>query len=298
MQELQFTTHYQLTWADAGHTLFTILSQNGLLLLLALAFIPLPGCLTLLLITRRVPHAFLTSWDSATWWGVAYALGACLWPLLWFAFTLFNGRFTAPLLWFLFITGWLLTITLYQQVRPQALPLSRPTPTTLLLLALLILGFSLRLLAVRDLAFPPWVDASRHALITAVMAHNGQTPSTYQPYLPIDRFPYHFGFHTLSASLHLMLGTALPALLLYLGQLLNALVPLTIYTAGKLLTGRSQVGLLAAFFVAVPFFFPAYYATWGRFTQLTAVLILPILLTFTWQLIYNPSSTRPPLVVA
>ncbi len=82
------------------------------------------------------------------------------------------------------------------------------------LLALLLIAFSVRLLAVRDLAFPPWVDSSRHALITAVMVEQGQTPSNYAPYLPVDRFPYHFGYHTLSASMQLMTGWDLAQMLL------------------------------------------------------------------------------------
>jgi hypothetical protein len=142
-----------------------------------------------------------------------------------------------------------------------------------------------RLLAVRDLNMPPWVDASRHALITAVMVENGQTPTDYAPYLPVDRFPYHFGFHTLSASLSLMSHWPLPQLLLVLGQLLNGLLPWMVYTAVWLLTRHRNTGLLAAFLVGLPFFFPAYYATWGRFTQLTAMLIMPVLLACTWLLL-------------
>ena len=143
----------------------------------------------------------------------------------------------------------------------------------------------MRLLAVRQIDTAAWVDASRHALITAVMVENGQTISHYAPFLPqIERFPYHFGFHTLAASLQLLGNWPLPELLLYLGQLLNGLVPLTLYAAVWLLTRQRGAALLAAFLVALPFFFPAYYTTWGRLTQLTAVLILPILLALTWRL--------------
>ena len=123
------------------------------------------------------------------------------------------------------------------------------------------------------------------ALITAVMAQNGQTISDYMPYLPVDRFPYHFGFHTLSSSLLLLSDWPLERLLLYLGQWLNALVPLTMFAAVWLLVRQRRAGYLAAFLVALPFFFPAYYTTWGRLTQLTAVLLLPVLLAFTWQLV-------------
>lgn len=149
----------------------------------------------------------------------------------------------------------------------------------------LLFSLALRLLAVRDLEFPAWVDASRHGLITAVMSHNGRTPTDYAPYLPIERFPYHFGFHTLAASLHMMTGWPLPQLLLVFGQLLNGLMPLLLYTAVWLLTHRREPALIAAFLVGLPFFFPAYYATWGRFTQLTAMLIMPVLLACTWRLL-------------
>jgi hypothetical protein len=82
-----------------------------------------------------------------------------------------------------------------------------------------------------------------------------------------------------------MTGWALPEMLLIFGQLLNALVVLTVYSGGWLLTRRRLVGLLAAFLVALPFFFPAYYLSWGRMTQLTAVLLMPVLLGVTWRLL-------------
>ena len=117
------------------------------------------------------------------------------------------------------------------------------------------------------------------------MANSGQIITNYAPYLPVDRFPYHFGFHTLSATLAMMSAWPLNRLLLNFGQLLNALVPLAIYSAVWLASRRRDAGLIAAFLVALPFFFPAYYATWGRFTQLTAVIILPLLLALTWRLL-------------
>ncbi len=162
-------------------------------------------------------------------------------------------------------------------------PLPR-SPAPLLLLTLLAIAVAIRFIAVRDQAFPPWVDSSRHALITAVMVESGRAPDGYAPYLPVQGFPYHFGFHTLSAGLALLTGRPLPVLLLTLGQLLNGLVPLAVFAAGRLATGRRSVGLLAAFLVALPFFFPGYYATWGRMTQLTAMLIMPVLLALTWRL--------------
>jgi len=123
--------------------------------------------------------------------------------------------------------------------RPLTTDLLTTDPLThSLLLLLLLAALALRFVAVRDLAFPPWVDSSRHALITAVMASTGRAPDGYAPYLPVETFPYHFGFHTLSAGLALLTGWALPGLLLTLGQLLNGLLPLSVYAAGRLFVGR------------------------------------------------------------
>jgi hypothetical protein len=122
------------------------------------------------------------------------------------------------------------------------------------------------------------------------MAETGQFPSDYRPLLPVDRTPYHYGFHTISASLALMTGQSIPSLLLIVGQLFNALVPLTVFAGAYIFTRKNSTSLLAGFLVAIPFFFPAYYATWGRMTQLTAVMILPIAMAVTWGV---SRGTRP-----
>ncbi|MFQ5436948.1 MAG: hypothetical protein ACE5FD_18985, partial [Anaerolineae bacterium] len=277
----------QLTFADAFWSMGTILSRDGVIMLLALFFIPLPGCLLLMLAPRSplptIPLFPLRA-DPFAWWGTAFALGASTWPMLWYGLTLIGGRFRPWSLWAIFILGW----TALRDLQKDKLTPSPPHPLTssplhLITLALLLLILATRLLAVRDLAFPPWVDAGRHSLITAVMTETGQTPSDYADYLPtVTRFPYHFGFHTIAASLALMTGWPLPRLLLFLGQLIQGLLPLTVYTAVWLILRRRGAGLLAAFLVGLPFLFPGFYATWGRLTQLTAMFVLPVLVAFTW----------------
>jgi hypothetical protein len=283
--DLRFVTRYQLLPAAAVAHLWSILRSEGAYLLLALAFILLPGSLLLLL-----RPAGAAQWDWATGWGVAFVLGLCVWPLLWFWLSLLGGRWHGGLLWGLFILGW--AVVGWQNRKKLTINNYQLSIVNWLLLLLLVMALAVRLLAVRDLVFPPWVDSGRHALITAVMVDNGRAISDYTPYLPVDYFPYHFGFHTLSASLSLMTGWPLPRLLLYLGQLLNALAPLAVYAGAVHLTRQPRAGLLAAFLVAFPFFFPAYYATWGRLTQLTAMLILPLALAFTWQIVRGGRSRR------
>lgn len=332
VQDLHFSTQYRLTPAEVWRSLTTILRQDGLILLLGLLFLPLPGALALL------AHSPSLRWDRAAWWGTAVALGAALWPLIWTFTSLLNLRWTPLTLWLAVILGWGLWIYITWQmgggvkqliinneqstVNSQQLTVNNqqstinyqqstivtPSPRHLVTLSplrplapshyhlifflLLLLTLALRLLAVRDIAFPLWVDASRHGLITAVMTQSGQVITDYAPLLPIDRFPYHYGFHTLSASLMMMGDFPLERLLLIFGQLLNALVPLSLYAAVWLITRRRGDALFAAFLAGVPFFFPGYYATWGRFTQLTGMLIMPLLLTFSWKLVRGAKGWR------
>jgi hypothetical protein len=284
-RELRFVTRYTLLWQDVAAILANEVLRNGRLALVSLGFLLLPG--VLLLSIGRPYH-----WDRAAWWGAALSLGAAAWPVLWFWFSLAGGRWSAGLLWSIVLLGWVVVVGIavirrYGRRVPNS-PTRRPDRQArlihLLLGLLLVASLASRFVATRDLAFPPWVDSSRHALITAVMVEQGRTPANYEPYLPVDRFPYHFGFHSLSASLHLMTGHELPGLLLFLGQWINGLLPLTVYAAGWMITRRRAVGLVAAFLIALPFFFPGYYATWGRLTQIMAMLVMPVLLTLTWQL--------------
>jgi hypothetical protein len=58
------------------------------------------------------------------------------------------------------------------------------------------------------------------------------------------------------------------------------------------MTRRQRPALLAAFLVGIPFFFPGYYVTWGRLTQLTAMFIMPVLLALTWLLVRGARNWR------
>lgn len=284
--DLRYVPRYTLT---AGGVVAAALAPVGewLLLLATLLFLPLPGVWLLLAVRPR-------GWDRAAWWGAALSLGVAVWPVLWQWVSLAGGRWSGASLWGVVGGGWVAAVAVvWWRGRSPAGREAQPAPSTpkgqsailayALLTILILAATASRFVAVRDLAFPPWVDSSRHALITAVMLDSGRIPADYAPYLPVDHFPYHYGFHTLSASLILMTGSALPGALLFLMQLLGGLSPLTVYAAGWLVTGRRVVGLWAAFLVALPFFFPGYYATWGRMTQLSAMMVMPVLLALTWR---------------
>ncbi len=145
-----------------------------------------------------------------------------------------------------------------------------------------------RFTQIEGLALPAWVDSVHHALLIRVVAEQGQAPYSLQPYLPIEHLPYHWGYHVFVAAVMQLSGAALPQVMLWTGQMLNALHVLTCAALAAHLWRRPLAGIVAGIVVGLLSLMPAYYVTWGRYTQLTGLLILPAL-AVAWQ-----SSLRTP----
>jgi hypothetical protein len=148
-------------------------------------------------------------------------------------------------------------------------------PTTWALLAVLLLTLGTRFVQIQNLALPAWVDSVHHALLVRVAAENGQAPTMLRPYLPIDSLPYHWGYHVFPASLMQLTDLDLPETMLWSGQLFNALHVLTCAALAAHLWRRPLAGVVAGLVVGLISIMPAYYVSWGRYTQLTGLLLLP-----------------------
>jgi len=146
---------------------------------------------------------------------------------------------------------------------------------TVLSLGLFMLLLFWRFYQVRNLALPAWVDSVHHALIVRLILEKGGLPQDLLPDLPVP-FYYHFGFHVV-ASLFAFWTRLSPAQsILILGQILNAAVALSVYRLGMAIWSDRRRAGLAAVLVGFVSEMPAYYASWGRYTLLTGMLLLPL----------------------
>ena len=279
--DLRFSTTYTYLWADVARDAVKYLGRLGALALPLWAILFAPG----LLLIQWAGYPNPAAWVK---WGIALALSLSLLPLAWLWITaagLWWSKWTlGPIyiliglaaVWLSFsqalTTGWLrhrLSVSAHD----------------LLVALVLLLSMLARLLAIHDLSFPAWVDSPHHFTITRLLAESGRVPASYNPLLPVDQFSYHFGFHALAATIHWLTGLSLVDTFLFGGQLLNGLTPLVAYTFVVLVSRRPRAGLVAAFFVGLVSLFPAYYLSWGRYTQLTGLLVLAPLLGGVWSLV-------------
>jgi hypothetical protein len=149
---------------------------------------------------------------------------------------------------------------------------------SLALILIFLAALALRLVMVRDLVTPAWVDSVHHALITRLILDNGAYPSTYQPYFDISPTEYHPGFHSIAAAFTWLSQLDLARSLLILGQVLNAFCIFAVYLFAKTLTRSSLAGLFAAIITGFLTPMPSYYTSWGRYTELAGLLLLPVII--------------------
>jgi len=152
---------------------------------------------------------------------------------------------------------------------------SRSRLKNAILLAGLTAILAWRFYQVRELVLPAWVDSLHHVLITRVMLETGGVPATLDPYLAVP-FYYHFAFHAISAAFSFWSSLPPEQSVLVIGQVLNAAVALSVYRLGLSLWHDWRRAGLAALLVGFVSHMPAYYATWGRYTLLAGLVLLPL----------------------
>jgi len=260
----------------------SISAQTAIFSLTALLILLVPGAAWIVWSPRRTD--FLSRLAEAVGISISLTVIAALAGLL------FDFQFTRPLITTLYAVCLILLVAglLHRLIR-------RITPgwnTRQVLLSLLGLAgvVSLavwRLYQSRALVLPAWVDSVHHTLIVRVILENEGLPQTLAPYLPVD-FSYHYGFHVLAALFAGITQVEPAAAILWFGQILNALIALSVYRLGMEIWGDWRRAVLAALLVGFGFQMPAYYLTWGRYTLITGLLVLPLAMAALLRLSRQP----------
>ncbi len=154
----------------------------------------------------------------------------------------------------------------------------RSDPAPALLMVVFLVSLGVRLLAVRGLVAPMWGDSYQHSMIAQLLVDNGGLFDSWAPYAPLTTFTYHFGFHANVALFHWLSGDPILQSVILVGQVLNALAVLAVYPlAVRVAGGNRLAGVGAVLGAGLLSPMPMYYVNWGRYTQLSGQVILPVL---------------------
>jgi hypothetical protein len=163
----------------------------------------------------------------------------------------------------------------------------------LIILVTIFLIFLTRFSAIRDMIAPSWGDSVHHTLIVQLLLDNGGLFDSWQPYAPMESMTYHFGFHAASAAWAWLTGFSAAESVLIVGQIFNGLAVLVLFSLVCRLSGSRWAGLAALIVAGFIFPFPGYFLNWGRYTQLTGQIILPVLILLfdsIWSREENPKT--------
>lgn len=143
-----------------------------------------------------------------------------------------------------------------------------------------------RFWAIRTLPLPMWGDSVHHTLIAQLIVEKGGLFNSWQPYAEMESLTYHFGFHANVAAISWFSGLSVSQATLVGGQLINVFAVIVLFPLAWKLSRSSVWGGIIAWMVAGLFsIMPMFYVNWGRYTQLTGQVLLPVIVFLIWELV-------------
>lgn len=155
-------------------------------------------------------------------------------------------------------------------------------PDLVFLVIIALIVFT-RFWPVRNLDAPMWGDSYQHTMITQLLVDNGGLFTNWEPYAQLGSFTYHFGFHSIAASIHWLTNLDIIQTNLWTGQLLNIFAIIALYPLAVAIGKNRWAGVIAVLIAGLISPMPMLYANWGRYTQLAGQIILPAIIVVLWS---------------
>jgi len=262
--------------------IFGVIAEQWRALLGILLFIVL--CQTLIgLALRRIFGAQLTSTEYLALGMSGWILPAALVSLLWF---LFGSKPLTPFSLFLLISLFSISIFFLQRFKTNPEPDSRSTGIFLLLF--FSVSVLLRLAFVSKAILPSYFDSAQHYLFIKNILGNttGIIASLTTNY-------YHLGFHIIAAFMAAAFEAGIARTMLILGQMVLAVIPISIFFLIKYETRSNLAGIFAISLFAFGWYMPAHAMDWGKYPALMSVGLLPFVLSLAYLLSQNKNTLSP-----
>lgn len=142
-------------------------------------------------------------------------------------------------------------------------------------LALFVLLVAFRQYQSRGLVLPAWVESVDHVFLVTKMVDAGGVPQLMFPELPGVFAPF-VVFPFTTSIFTLLTGWQQAAAVLFIGQILTALISLSIFRLGMALFEDWKRAALAAVFTGFALTLPGFLPFWGRYQFITGMVLMPL----------------------
>ena len=203
-----------------------------------------------------------------------WLLPACLISLLWYALAqAVSLQFSTTVIAILLIAGLALSLRDYR----ATLQLSNTGSISLVLAAGLFI--ILRLAFVSKAVVPLYFDSAQHyRFINELLTNLGTEGAGIQSQAGY----YHLGFHFLAAFITFLNRSEITDTMLVLGQIMLALMPLSVFFIVRHWTGSNSAGFLAVALAAFGWYMPAHAMDWGKYPALASLALMPFVLSLAY----------------
>ena len=163
---------------------------------------------------------------------------------------------------------------------------TRRSKSMLLVLTLLFGVFVLlRLAFVSQAILPMYFDSAQHYMFIKDLMRNPETASVAASFDLLITNYYHKGFHLLALFITSISQAEITDTMLVLGQIILAVIPLSVFFMIKHETRSNSAGLFAVFLAAFGWYMPAHVLDWGKYPALTSLMLIQFVLSLAYLLV-------------
>lgn len=179
-------------------------------------------------------------------------------------------------------------------IAPRIKRLKGMSPILIALFALLFISIFLRLAFPARTVLPLYFDSAEHYRIIKVLIQEFEsTPPARTLTWPAPTY-YHLGFHVVTAILSSALRVDPKTMILLLGQLVLACIPISFYFIVNRAAKSSLGGLFAVILAGFGWYMPAHAVNWGKYPALTSLLTIQFSLGLAYWLATDKTSRTKP----
>ena len=263
----------------------SVLDDNWRLVFVILLTI-LSGQMLIWFAIKKILGGQLTSDEYFSLGIGGWMVPALLASLLWFLWGMTWARPSGALTIFIIVA--IPTLILFFRSGKETLPSSKAI--LIVLFAVFGICLFLRLAFVSKALLPPYSDSAQHYTIIKDLMGNPEASNATRSFKWPTTTYYHLGFHFLAAFITSVTHTEITKVMLVLGQMLVAVIPLSIFFIPRYATKSNSAGILAVLLAAFGWYMPAYAVNWGKYPALASLILIQFVLSLAYLAVQSRES--------